>query len=148
MEKIEIVKKFYSLMEQGNFDEAKSYLLPGFQLLGAPPQPMGKEEWMDFQKKMHMGCPDFKFNIRELSERGNIVNGVLQASGTFTHEMPSLYPGKPTIQPTNKKAMNPKENFAVTFKNDKIIMVTVERLTNGGMPGFLKQIGAEALTYA
>jgi len=148
MEKIEIVKKFYSLMEQGNFDEAKSYLLPGFQLLGAPPQPMGKEEWMDFQKKMHTGLPDFKFNVRDLSERGNIVNGVLQASGTFTREMPSLYAGKPAIPPTNKKAMNPKENFAVTFKGDKIIMVTVEKLTNGGIPGFLKQIGAEALTYA
>lgn len=50
MNKIEIVKKIYGLMEQGNFEEAKSYLLPGFQLLGAPPHPMGKEEWMDFQK--------------------------------------------------------------------------------------------------
>ncbi len=148
MEKIEIVKKFYGLMEQGNFDEAKSYLLPGFQLLGAPPHPMGKEEWMDFQKNLFIGVPDFKFNIRDLSERGNLVNGVLQASGTFTHEMPSMYAGKPAIPPTNKKAMNPKENFTVTFKGDKIIMVTVERLTNGGMHGFLKQLGAEALTYA
>jgi hypothetical protein len=148
MGKIEIVKKFYGLMEQGNFDEAKSYLLPGFQILGATPQPMGKEEWMDFQHKLFIGVPDFKFNIGELSERGNLVNGVLQATGTFTNEMPSIYVGKPSIPPTNKKATNPKENFTVTFKGDKITMITVERLTNGGIHGFLKQLGAEALTYA
>lgn len=143
MEKIEIVKNLFSAIEQNNFEKAKSYLTSDFKVVGAPPQPIGADEWINFHKIVNKGIPDFKFNFKNGSESGNTVNGVCQVGGTFTNEMPSFSQGKAAIKPTNKTVFNPKENVTVTFKGEKIQTLTVEKVQDGGMNGFLKKIGAE-----
>lgn len=143
MEKIEIVKNLFTAIEKGDYAKAKSFLAPDFKIVGAPPQPMGSEDWLAFHKHLSIGFPDFKFNITNITESGNVVNGTAKAGGTFTNAMPSFIKGQPAIEPTNKVTYNPKENLTMTFKGDKIVTITVEKVSGGGIPGFLKQIGAE-----
>ncbi|MBO9702223.1 MAG: nuclear transport factor 2 family protein [Sporocytophaga sp.] len=143
MEKIEIVKNLFTAIEKCDYTKAKSFLAPDFKILGAPPQPMGSDEWLAFHKQLSTGIPDFKFNMTDITESGNVVNGTAKVGGTFTKEMPSFIKGQPAIQPTNKVISNPKENLTMTFKGDKIVTITVEKVAGGGIPGFLKQIGAE-----
>jgi len=143
MEKIEIVKKLFTAIEKGDYTKAKSLLAPDFKIVGAPPQPMGSDDWLAFHKQLSTGLPDFKFNLTNMSESGNVVNATAHVGGTFTKAMPSFIKGQPAIQPTNKAISNPKENMTMTFKGDKIVTLTVEKVSGGGIPGFLKQIGAE-----
>ncbi len=143
MEKIKIVENLFRCMEEGDFEKAKSFLAPEFKIIGAPPQPLNADAWMQFQKKLSTGIPDFKFNFRDASESGNIVNGVCQVGGTFTHEMPAFVKGQPSVKPNNKKIQNPKENITVSFKGDKILTLTVERVPDAGIPGLLKRMGVK-----
>ncbi|WP_028980403.1 ester cyclase [Sporocytophaga myxococcoides] len=143
MEKIEIVKNLFTTIEKGDYTKAKSFLAPDFKIVGAPPQPMGSDDWLAFHKQLSTGLPDFKFNLSDIIESGNVVNCTAKVGGTFTKEMPSFIKGQPAIQPTNKVLFNPKENLTLTFKGDKILTVTVEKVPGGGIPGFLKQIGVE-----
>jgi hypothetical protein len=141
MNKVDIVKKLLLAIEQCNMKEAASYLADDFTFSGAVPKPVSKNEWLDVHQKFDMAMPDFKFNAKDLNESGNVVNGTVQLSGTQNKELPSLMPGVPSVPATNKKIQMPTENFTVTFKGDKIVNLTVEKVPNGGVAGVLKQLG-------
>jgi len=143
MDKIKIVENLFIAIEEGNYDKAKSYLSPEFKIIGAPTQPLTADNWLQFHRQLNTGIPDFKFNFRDASESGNIVNGVCQVGGTFTNEMPGFAKGQPSVKPNNKKIQNPKENITVSFKGDKISSLTVEKVADGGIPGLLKRMGAK-----
>jgi len=143
MEKIKIAENLFKCIEEGNYEKAKSYLAPEFKIIGAPPQPLNADDWLKFQKHLTTGIPDFRYNFSEASESGNVVNGVCQVGGTFSHEMPGFVKGQPSVKPNNKKVQNPKENITITFKGDKIVSLTVEKVPDGGIPGLLKRMGAK-----
>jgi hypothetical protein len=146
MDKIEIVKNVMRALEQCKFDQVENYLTDDFTFVGPVPNPINKREWLDLHKKMSKGIPDLKFNMKNLSESGNVVNGSVQLSGTHSKEMPSLLTGIEAIPATNKKIQLPEENITAVFKGEKINSFTVEKVPNGGVAALLKQIGAKVPT--
>lgn len=146
MAKIEIVKKIMSLIEEGKFIEVKMFLADNFAFSGPVPVPVRASDWLMLHEKINEGMPDFKFNLKKLSESGNIVNGSVQITGTHTQEMPELVPGTLNIPPTYKKVILPEENVTFTFKGNQVSAFTVERVPNGGVPGLLKQLGVSMPT--
>lgn len=141
MKKTEIVNRFIAAIEADKINIARSLLTDDFIFTGPVPRPIGPDEYMDLHRKLNQGLDNFSFNIRDLNESGNIVNGTVQVSGTHSKEMPALLKGMKSIPATHKKVSIPKEDIAVSFKGDKISKITVERVPNGGIPGMLKQLG-------
>jgi predicted ester cyclase len=148
MEKTQIVKNLLTSMEQGNFEQVDNMVTDDFIFSGPVPKPIGKKEFKEIHKKLLQGMPDFKFNLKNLNESGNVVNASVQVGGTHTKELPSLMPGIQSVPATNKKVQNPEENVTFTFKGDKISAMTVEKLPNGGAAGILKQLGVTVPTKA
>lgn len=147
MNKSDIVKKLLSAIEKCNYDEAKNYLTDDFTFNGPVPKPIGSDEWLDVHKKISKGLPDFCYNVKNLNESGNTVNGSVEISGTHSKELPTLIPGVDPIPATNKKVQLPEEDFTVTFKGDKISKFTVEKVATGGILGLLKQVGVRAPSF-
>jgi hypothetical protein len=141
MNKIEIVNYVLNAVEKGNFSEAEKYLTEDFSFSGPIPDPVGKQVWFDLHNKINKGLQNFSFNVSNLRESGNIVNGTVQVGGLHSRELPSLGPGWPAVPPSNKNVLNEKEDVAWKFKGDKISAMEVEKVPNGGVPGLLNKLG-------
>src|SRR4051812_17809505 len=124
MNKVEIVKSLITAIEKNNFTEAKKLLSDDFMFTGAVPKPMNADQWLGMHKKINQGVPDFCFNISDLNESGNNVNGTVKVNGTQSKELPSLMEGTPALPATNKKFENPQEDVVASFKGDKINKIT------------------------
>ncbi len=141
MRKSELVKSLFTAIEQSKFDQAANCVNEDFTFNGPFPKPIKKKEWLTLYKNLMAGIPDLKFNLNNLTESGNVVNGSVQLSGTHTQELPPLLPGTPSVPATNKKIQLPKENVAFTFKNEKISIMTVEKISTAGVVGLLNEVG-------
>jgi hypothetical protein len=141
MRKSETVKNLFSALEQARFDEVQNYVTDDFTFRGPVPKPIKKKEWITLHKNLSIGIPNMKFNLNNLTESGNVVNGSVQLKGTQSQTLPPLLPQMQPVPPTNKAIELPKENVAFTFKGEKISIMTVEKVPNGGVPGILQQIG-------
>jgi hypothetical protein len=142
MTRSETVRALLTAIEQGRWDEAKSYLTDDFTFGGAVPQPVSADAWLSIHKAFAAGMPDYSFNASDIREEQGIVRLCVQPSGTQTRELALPLPGVPVIAPTGKWMQLPVEPCTVEFRGDKIASYAVEGVPGGGVPGALAQLGA------
>src|SRR5207248_6764420 len=91
------------------------------------------------QSAFQRAFPDWKFNLHEAEEQGDIVTGAVQITGTHTQDL--VLPGMPPIPATHKKVSLPEEHLVFTFKGDRIASLASDNVPGGGVAGVLQQIG-------
>lgn len=139
MSRTEIISAFSAAMEANDFEQAGTYLDEAFTLSGPAPQPVGKHEFLAMQSAFQRAFPDWKFNLHDAEEQGDIVTGAVQITGTHTEDL--VLPGMPPIPATHKKVSLPEEHLMFTFKGDRIASLASDNVPGGGIPGVLQQIG-------
>ena len=142
MTKSGTVRALLTAIEQLRWDEAKGYLTEDFTFGGAVPQPLNTDAWLGVHKAFAAAMPDFSFNASDIREEQGGVRLRLQISGTQTRAMALPIPGAPFIAPTGKRVQLPAEPCACEFRGDKIASYIVEKVSGGGLPGILAQLGA------
>src|SRR5439155_9578242 len=126
-------------MEASNFEQAGTYLDETFTLSGPTPQPVGKYEFLAMQSAFQRAFPDWKFNLHDAEEQGDIVTGAVQITGTHTEAL--VLPGMPPIPATHKNISLPEEHMEFVFKGDQIASLASDNVPGGGIAGVLQQIG-------
>ncbi len=131
------------ITRMGDVNVAKSYLTPDAVAAGGVlPQPMPLSEAMNMMTALKTAFPDLKFDIQNVTVKGN--QAVVQAiwSGTNKGPLNMPLPGLQSIPPTGKQ-VSVKDTYIVTVQGDKVSRLEVDSPPDGGIPAALGQIGVK-----
>ena len=143
MDQTKIVENFFKAIEKDDFLTAESYMSSNVKVTGVGPEPLGAKEFLGVHKAFNKGMPDFRFNYKINKVTDNVIETKVMLTGTHIKEMPGPIPGLPNIPATNKTLRMPEEYVTFTIKDNKIQILHLEQIPNGGLPGVLKQLGVE-----
>ena len=107
---------------------------------GVLPQPIPVMEAMKVVAGLKTAFPDIKFDIHEVTVKGNDATVKVVWTGTNTGAL-SL-PGMPSIPPTGKK-VSVKDGYVFTVQGDKVSHMRVDSPADGGIPAAITQLGVK-----
>lgn len=109
---------------------------------GILPQPIPIMEAMKVIAGLTTAFPDLKFDIQQVTVKGNEATVKAVWSGTNTGPLSLPMPGMATIPPTGKK-VSVKDVYVVTVQGDKVSHFSAESPADGGIPAMLAQLGVK-----
>ena len=122
---------------------AESYLTPDAMAAGGVlPQPIPAKEAISLMSALNTAFPDLKFDIQNVTVKGNQVTVQAVWSGTNNGNLNMPLPGMPSIPATGKN-VSVKDTYIVTVQGDKISRIEVASPPDGGIPAALDQIGVK-----
>jgi hypothetical protein len=149
MKNEEVVNQVISAIETKNWEHVEKHLTDDFSFSGTVAQPINKKQWVDFQRAIHTGLPDMKYNAdKPTLKSDNKVSVKVKLTGTHTADMPAPLPGHKGIPVTGKKVQLPLEELEFTLKDDKISSLYVKPVPHGGVNGIVEQLEGVKMTQA
>ena len=131
---LDTVNAFNAAINAQQWDTAASYLTDDFVFSGVTPQPQGKQEFIEGQRRWAAGVPDWRLELENLSESGDTVRGVAHITGTHTGTLE--LPNMPVFAATGRH-FDTRDDLAGTLRGNQIATITVVQ----GTPGILEQLG-------
>lgn len=123
--------------------EAMSYLTPDAVAAGGVlPQPIPAREAFKMMSALNTAFPDLKFDIQNVTVKGNQATVQAKWSGTNKGPLTLPMPGMQTI-PATGKMVTVKDTYIVTVQGDKVSRLEVDSPPDGGVPAALVQIGVK-----
>jgi predicted ester cyclase len=148
MNAVETVHAVLAAIEASDWERARSQLADTFTFSGAVPEPISPDAWLGIHRAFAAAMPDFSFNASDLREEESRVFGQVQLTGTQTRELALPLPGFAPLPPTGKRVSLPAEGFTATLRDGRLVNYEVARVTGGGLPGILAQLGATIPLHA
>lgn len=122
---------------------AESYLTPDAVAAGGVlPQPIPAKEAISILSALNTAFPDLKFDVQNVTAKGNQATVQAIWSGTNTGPLNLPMPGMQSIPPTGKQ-VSVKDTYIVTVQGDKVSRLEVDSPPDGGIPAALGQIGVK-----
>ena len=122
---------------------AESYLTPdAVSAGGVLPQPIPAKEAISILSALNTAFPDLKFDIQNVTVKGNQATVQAIWSGTNKGPLNLPMPGMPSI-PSTGKGVSVKDTYIVTVQGDKVSRIEVDSPPDGGIPAALDQIGVK-----
>jgi len=135
----QIARDFITKMN--DVDAAESYLTPDAVAAGGVlPQPIPAKEAISILSALKTAFPDLKFDIQNVTVKGNQATVQAIWSGTNKGPLNMPLPGMQSIPPTGK-GVSVKDTYIVTVQGDKVSRIEVDSPSDGGIPAALAQIG-------
>ncbi|RJP77621.1 MAG: hypothetical protein C4524_07820 [Candidatus Zixiibacteriota bacterium] len=129
-------------MESGHPDRAVRYLSDDFIYTDTFPEPLNRDQYLEFQRLLKQAFPDWSHHLRDFEAEGeDIVHAILERGGTHTGEL--VLPGLQPIPPTGVTVQLPPEPVIFSFFEDIIDKIQVEEIPGGGLEGLLSHLGVE-----
>lgn len=126
-----------------NADKVKGMVTAGAMASGGLlPQPVPIIETTNIMAGMSAAMPDLKFEVTEVTAKGNDATVKVVVSGTQTAALNLGLPGVPTVAPTGKK-VSAKDAFVLTVQGDKVAHFRVDSPADGGLPAVFAQLGVK-----
>ncbi len=144
MNAVEATNKLFELIESRETGAAAELLSGDFTFAGPVPDPINGAAWLGLHDSMNAAFPDFSFNLKDVQQAGDAVQGTLELSGTHSSELDLSALGMPNVPATGKSFQLPPEPVTVTIEDDKITSVRAAKVEGGGVMGILSQLGIEA----
>jgi predicted ester cyclase len=88
--------------------------------------------------------PDLKFDIQNVTVKGDQATVQAIWSGTNDGPLNLPMPGMPSLPPTGRQ-VSVKDTYIVTLAGDKVSRIEVDSPPDGGIPAALGQIGVNLL---
>ncbi len=137
----QVARDFVAKMNDVNV--TKSYLTPDAMAAGGVlPQPIPAREAIDIVGALKTAFPDLKFDIQNVTVKGNQATVQAKWSGTNKGPLKLPMPGVQSIPPTGK-SVSVKDTYIVTVQGDKVSRFEVDSPPDGGIPAALNQIGVK-----
>ncbi len=137
----QVARDFIAKMDDENV--TKSYLTPDAVATGGVlPQTIPASEAFKVMKALKTAFPDLKFDIQNVTVKGNQATVQAKWSGTNKGPLNMPLPGMQSIPPTGKH-VSVKDTYIVTVQGDKVSRLEVNSPPDGGIPGALNQIGVK-----
>jgi len=137
----QVARDFIAKMDDES--ATKSYLTPDAVAAGGVlPQPMPASEALKMMGALKTAFPDLKFDIQNVTVKGNQATVQAKWSGTNKGPLNMPLPGLKSIPPTGKH-ISVKDTYIVTVQGDKVSRIEVDSPPDGGIPAALSQIGVK-----
>jgi predicted ester cyclase len=137
----QVARDFIAKMDDVN--TTKSFLTPDAVASGGVlPQPIPANEAINMMSALKTAFPDLKFDIQNVTVKGNQATVQAKWSGTNKGPLNMPLPGMKSIPPTGKK-VSVKDTYIVTVQGDKVSRLEVDSPSDGGIPAALSQIGVK-----
>jgi predicted ester cyclase len=138
-------RKLMEALEKGDREGAGQYVTDDFTVTGPTPDPIGKAEFLGLHYILAQAFPDFSFNVIQVKQQGDEVEGTIHITGTQTGVLDVSEIGLPIppLQPTGKKVVMPEEHPVLTIRGDKFSSLHLPKVPGGGLPGILQQLGLQ-----
>jgi len=131
------------ITSMNNVNVAGAYLTPDAVAAGGVlPQPVPASEAFKFMDALNTAFPDLKFDIQNVTVKGNQATVQAKWSGTNKGALNLPMPGMQSI-PATGKLVSVKDTYIVTVQGDKVSRIEVDSPPDGGIPAALKQIGVK-----
>ncbi|MHB9155019.1 MAG: nuclear transport factor 2 family protein [Endomicrobiales bacterium] len=140
MSRTELVQKAFSLIEAGKLLEAGEMFSDDFTFSGTVPEPMRKQQYLDYLQTLLNAFPDWKFNADGWQERGDAVKLKLHVTGTHTNILLLPFKGMGSIAPTGTRFALPEEPAEAVVRGRTITALKVKEVSGGGVEGILRQL--------
>lgn len=140
---VETASRVWQLIEAKDTASAAELLTDDFTFSGPVPEPISGAEWLGMHDKLNAAFPDWKFNISDVHEHGDVVHITAQITGTHTGDLDLSPMGMPTVPATGNAVQLPQEELDVAVVGDKIASISGEPVHGGGVMGILEQLGVE-----
>jgi predicted ester cyclase len=134
---IETGNAFVAALNAQQWDAVANYLTDDFTSTGNTPQPLGKQEFIGFQKIWFAGMPDYHVASENVRADGNAVHSTTRVTGAQTK--PLVFPGLPPIPATGKR-VTVTIPTTVTMRGDKIAAITFGAVSS---PSVFEQLGVQ-----
>ncbi len=141
MSNLDVARKALHALAAGDVITLNSLVTDDFQFAGITPQPLGKQEFLEFSQAIHAAFPDFAFHETTSSENGDTVTIKHTITGIHTGTLNA--PGLPPIPATGKPIALPEETSVYTLKDGKVVRMQAYPAPDGGLTGILKQLGVQ-----
>ncbi len=109
---------------------------------GALPQATPLMESMKVTAGLFSAFPDLKFDIQNVTVRGNQASLNVVWSGTNSGPLSLPIPGMPNLPPTGKK-VSVKDAYIITVQGEKVSHFEIVSPADGGIPAALAQMGVK-----
>jgi hypothetical protein len=140
----DLVKEVFNALDDGDYDIVSANLDRDFKFSGPTPNPIGKQEFIAFERALRRAMPDLKHNCSVLWEgKESEARGEVRVTGTHQNVLDLSY--VPKVEATSKRVKLPTERWTARVKNGRIVSFAAEVGPDGGLLGILKQIGREDL---
>lgn len=137
----QIARDFITRLNDVN--PAESYLTPdAVSAGGALPQPIPAKEAIGLMNALITAFPDLKFDIQNVTVKGNQATVQAIWSGTNQGPLNMPFPGMLSIPPTGKQ-VSVRDAYVVTVQGEKVSRLEVDSPPDGGIPAALGQIGVK-----
>ena len=137
----QVARDFIAKMDDVN--TTKSYLTPDAVAAGGVlPQPIPASESIKMISALKTAFPDLKFDIQNVTVKGNQATVQAKWSGTNKGPLNMPLPGMQSIPPTGKQ-VSVKDTYIVTVQGNKVSRIEVNSPPDGGIPAALGQIGVK-----
>jgi hypothetical protein len=131
------------VMNMTNTEKVKTMATPDAMASGGVlPQPIPMMEALKVTAGLLTAFPDIKFDIQQVTVKGDDATVKVTWSGTNTGPFSLPMPGMQPIPATGKK-VSVKDGYVVTVKGDKVSHFKVDSPADGGIPGALAQMGVK-----
>ena len=138
----QIARDFVTKMNDASAAEA--YLTPdAVSAGGVLPQPIPAREAVRLLGALKTAFPDLKFDVKNVSVKGNQATVQAVWSGTNKGPLDMPMPGMQSIPATGKQ-VSVKDTYIVTVEGDKVSRIEVDSPPDGGIPAALGQIGVKS----
>ncbi len=134
---IEMGNAFVAAFNAQQWDAVANYLTDDFTSTGVAPQPLGKPEFIAFQKIWFAGVPDYHVTSENPRADGNAVHSTTRVTGTQTK--PLVFPSLSPIPATGKR-FTVTFPTTVTWRGDKIAAITFGAISS---PSVFEQLGVQ-----
>lgn len=142
MKSKEIVEAMMRPVDEGRMEVAAGYLADDFVFSGPVPKPIGKEAWIDLQRRLLTAFPDWPFNLKKVLQ-GDPVVATYQTAGSHTGELDVSLLGLPRIPAAGQADRLSAEQARCKVRGGVIVRIGIDPNPESGLPGILGQLGVD-----
>jgi predicted ester cyclase len=137
------VEALLSAWETGDLSQTASLLIDNFEVTGAAPYPLTREEFVMFQRVHHEAFPDWTFHVSDIRVKGDkvYVTYRIRATHKGIYDLSKLGMMFQSIQPTGQSWPWSVEHMTCTVKNDKINEIRIDTAYGNWVKGIVEWLG-------
>jgi len=144
-----LIAELFAAIESEKWDRVKRRLADDFQFSGVVPYPLGKIDFILFQRALRLGIPELRFNLHDVKYKGNVINAKVKLVGVHNHDFVVPFSGLPSVPASGKLVSLPVAEVKFIVRDGKIAKFEVKTFPGGGIEGILQQLDAnKLLVYA
>lgn len=149
MDRMEIVKAFYTALDSDEMEQADQYLSESYQLVDFVPQSMDKDAMWAMLRLFKSALPNLKHSLSNFRMEGSVVKLTVQLSGTNTGHLDLRSMGIGVVPRSERFIIFPNGNYEFTLSGEKIVQQRdVSPISpNRRISGMIKALGVNVEAY-